>query len=172
MSRDYKVDAMPNLKQIATVLDLPVERLRNVAKKPIAGEAYDPKSINWGAIESFIENRLSKTGYDSVDAVYDDADKVEITVRATGGSAISMLEVEGSNTTPARKYEVKAGDTIVLKSDLTEYLVEYVNETIVVYKPISESGALTLSSATGNRVFNNRFTVKKAEENILQPQAE
>lgn len=156
---EKEVVAMPTLKQIAVVLDCQVERVRSVAKKPIPGEAYDPSKINWSAVEAFIGNRLDKTGYDSVEAVLDAAKEVEVTTRAVG-QATKMLEVEGSTTTPERKLDVKAGDVIVDKKKGIEYEVDYVNPTITVYHPISETGALTLSNAIGNRNFNSKFALK------------
>lgn len=162
MSETLKtVEAMPTLKQIATVLDLPVERVRNVAKKPIIGQAYDPKAINWDALNAFVGNRLERTGYESVEAVYEAAKEVEITVATRGtGAKIQMLDIEGSETTPSRKCELNAGDIITEKKSGTDFVVDYVNATIVVIKPISADGKETLSHAIGNRIFNNKYAKK------------
>ena len=149
--------ARPSLKQLAVVLDIQVERIRNVAKKPIVGQAYDPKAINWDAVDAFITNRLERTGYESLEAVYEAALEVEVAVRVAGGSSKVMLDIEGSTTTPARKVELAAGDTITEKATGEIFKVDYVNETIIVYSPISEEGKTTLSHAIGNRIFNNKF---------------
>lgn len=162
MSEIMNEVARPSLKQLAVVLDLQVERIRNVAKKPIVGQAYDPKAINWDAVDAFITNRLERTGYDSLEAVYEAALAVEVTIKAPGSSK-TMLEVEGSTTTPARKSDLQAGDIIVEKATGEKFEVCYTNETIVVYKPINEEGKITLSHAIGNRIFNNKFEkVEKA----------
>ena len=157
MSEIMNEVARPSLKQLAVVLDVQVERIRNVAKKPIVGQAYDPKAINWDAVETFITNRLDRTGYESVEAVYEAALDVEVAVRAAGGSSKVMLDIEGSTTTPARKVELAVGDIITEKATGENFEVCYTNETIVVYKPISEEGKITLSHAIGNRIFNNKF---------------
>jgi hypothetical protein len=163
MSEIMNEVARPSLKQLATVLVLGVERIKNVAKKPIVGQAYDPKAINWDAVDAFITNRLERTGYDSLEAVYAAALEVEETVRVAGGASKAMLDIEGSTTTPARKSELAAGDVITEKATGENFEVCYVNETIVVYKPISAEGKVTLSHAIGNRIFNNKFAKVVAE---------
>ena len=113
MSEIMNEVARPSLKQLAVVLDVQMDRIRSVAKKPIVGQAYDPKAINWDAIETFISNRLERTGYDSIEDVFAAALEVEDAKPARAAKAeIAMLDVEGSETTPARKIEVNAGDTI------------------------------------------------------------
>lgn len=162
MSEIMNEVARPSLKQLAVVLDVQMDRIRSVAKKPIVGQAYDPKAINWDAIETFISNRLERTGYDSIEDVFAAALEVEDAKPARAAKAeIAMLDVEGSETTPARKIEVNAGDTIYEKKTGTEYKVEFVNETIVVFSPISLEGKLTLSRSIGNRNFNSKFTTNK-----------
>ncbi len=157
MSEIMNEVARPSLKQLAVVLDVQVERIRNVARKPIVGQAYDPKAINWDAVDTFITNRLERTGYESLEAVYEAALEVEVAVRAAGGSSKVMLDIEGSTTTPARKSELAAGDIITEKASGENFKVDYVNDTIVVYSPISAEGKITLSHAIGNRIFNNKF---------------
>lgn len=154
--------ARPSLKQLATVLDIAMDRIRSVAKKPITGQLYDPKAINWDAIDTFVANRLERTGYDSVEAVYEAALLVEDAKPARAAKAEQvMLDVEGNETTPARKIEVNAGDTIYEKKTGAEFKVEFVNPTIVVFSPISAEGKLTLSRSIGNRNFNSKFTLTK-----------
>ena len=161
MSEQKNVVARPTLKQLAVVLDLQVERLRNVAKKPIVGEAYDPKATNWDAIDAFITNRLERTGYASLEEVYAAAAEVEITTTSRGtGSKIQMLDIEGSLTTPDRKCALVPGDIIVEKKSGAEFVVDYTNATIVVFKPVSAEGKETLSHAIGNRIFNNKYAKK------------
>lgn len=165
MSEAKLVEAMPTLKQIATVLGVQVERVRSVAKKPIVGQAYDPKATNWDAIKAFIGNRLERTGYDTVEDVLAAALDVEITVASRGtGAKIQMLDIEGSVTTPSRRCELNPGDIIVEKKSGAEFVVDYVNATIVVIKPISAEGKETLSHAIGNRIFNNKYAKKTDAE--------
>lgn len=156
--------ARPSLKQLAVVLDLQVERIKNVAKKPIVGEAYDPKAINWDAVDAFVTNRLERTGYGSLEEVYAAACEVEVATRVAGGASKVMLEVEGSTTTPARKSDLLVGDIITEKATGENFEVCFVNETIVVYHPIVEEGKIALSHAIGNRIFNNKFAKLTATE--------
>lgn len=147
-----------SLKQIAIVLDCPVERIRNIAKKPIVGQPYDPKAINWDAVDNFIKARLEKSGYESVDEVYDAAAEVEIATKSAGGHTVEMLAVDGSETTPKRKVDLVAGDFIAKKGTGERYVVDFVNDTIIVYSSVECSeGKITLSHAIGNRIFNNKF---------------
>lgn len=153
--------ARPSLKQLATVLDVQIERIRNVAKKPVVGQAYDPTAINWDAVDTFVTNRLERTGYDTLEDVYAAALEVEVTtVTRSSGNKIEALDIEGSTTTPSRKCELVAGDTIIEKKTGAEYLVDYVNATIIVIKPFSLEGKETLSHAIGNRIFNNKYSKK------------
>ena len=157
MSEIMNEVARPSLKQLAVVLDVQVERIKNVAKKPVPGVAYDPKNINWDAVDTFVTNRLERTGYESLEDVYAAALEVEVTTRVAGGASKVMLDIEGSTTTPARKAELAEGDLITEKATGETFEVCYVNETIIVYKPISAEGKITLSHAIGNRIFNNKF---------------
>lgn len=162
MSEIMNEVARPSLKQLAVVLDVQMDRIRAVAKKPIAGQVFDPKAINWDAIDAFITNRLERTGYESVEEVYEAALLVEDAKPARAAKAeIAMLDVEGSTTTPARKIDINAGDTIYEKKTGAEFVVDYVNATIVVFSPISTEGKLTLSRSIGNRNFNSKFTTSK-----------
>ena len=161
MSEKANVGASkPSLKQIAEVLGCPVDRVRSVARKPIPGEPYDPKAINWDAIDAFITNRLEKTGYESLEDVYAAALEVEVkTSTRAAGQKTEMLDVDGSETTPARKLNVQPGDMIHDKKTDTDYEVEYVSPTIVVFHAINvEEGKIALSHSIGNRNFNSRFT--------------
>lgn len=150
----------PSLKQIAEVLGCPVDRVRSYARKPIPGEPYDPKAINWDAIDAFITGRLEKTGYETLEEVYEAALAVEVktTSRASGVKTM-MLDVDGSETTPARKIAVIPGDLIHDKKTDTDYEVEYASDTIVVYHTLEVAeGKIALSHSIGNRNFNSRFT--------------
>lgn len=154
MSELLNVEARPTLKQLATVLDCPLTRVSSVAHKPQSGVAYDPKAINWPALDAFVANRLEKSGYDSVEAVYEAALEVEIPERAKAQPK-AML----TGTTPFRK-EVNVGDTIAMKGEDTQYEVLYTDDTIVVFRALDAEG-LAISHAIGNRVFNNKFYVIK-----------
>jgi len=160
MSEKAPVVARPTLKQLAEVLGCPVDRIRSVARKPIIGEAYDPKAINWDAIDAFIANRLEKTGYDTLEDVYAAALEVEVkTTSRAAGIKTEMLNVEGSETTPARKHNVQPGDIVHDKKTGLDYEVEYVSPTIVVYHSTNvEEGKIALSHSIGNRNFNSRFS--------------
>ena len=168
------------LKQLATVLGVPMERIRTVARKPITGQPYDPKAINWDAIDAFVSNRLARTDFDSVEEVYAAAEEVVTsTGRALGGSAapkkmLKAIDAAGFDedgkailceiaTTPERKGNLSVGDLITEKKTGVECEVVYVDETIVVYRAIAEHDADTcvLTHSIGNRNFNSKFVIGK-----------
>ena len=74
-------DKCPSLNQLAIVLGVPAVRLQSaqVAYKPIEGEPYSAKKINWANVSAFISRRLEKTGYASVEEVYEAAFNTEYT---------------------------------------------------------------------------------------------
>lgn len=150
----------PSLNQLAIVLAIPAARLQSaqVAYKPIEGEAYVAKKINWQSVSEFIERRLDKTGYDTVEAVYEAALETEYTpkraTRAKDPNSVYGKVLFG--TTPVRKGDVKVGDTIYDKKTNTAHEVVFVDATIVCYKEISEEPVVT--NAVGNRMFNMNFS--------------
>ena len=166
------------LKQLATVLGVPMERIRTVARKPITGQLYDPKAINWDAIDAFVSNRLERTDFDSIEEVYEAAAQVVTsTGRALGGSAapkkmLKAIDVAGYDedgtaivceiaTTPERKGDLAVGDLITEKKTGVKCEVVYVDETIVAYKAITDHDEDTyvLTHSIGNRNFNSKFVV-------------
>ena len=166
------------LKQLATVLGVPMERIRTVARKPITGQPYDPKAINWDAIDAFVSNRLARTDFDSVEEVYAAAaEVVTSTGRALGGSAapkkmLKAIDVAGYDengsailceiaTTPERKGNLIVGDLITEKKTGVKCEVVYTDETIVVYKAIAEhdEDTFVLTHSIGNRNFNSKFVI-------------
>lgn len=156
----------PSLNQLAIVLGIPAVRLQSaqVAYKPIAGEPYEAKKINWVSVSNFISRRLDKTGYDSVEAVYAAALATEYTPkRATHTSG------EGSvwgkflfGTTPVRKGNLKVGDKIMKKETGEMFDVVFVSPTIVCYEPLNTDGTENTEVTTlaiGNRMFNNKYSI-------------
>ena len=166
------------LKQLATVLGVSMERIRTVARKPVTGQPYDPKAVNWDAIDAFVGNRLARTDFDTVEEVYEAAAQVVTsTGRALGGSAapkkmLKAIDVAGYDedgtviiceiaTTPERKGNLSVGDLITEKKTGIKCEVVYVDETIVVYKPIADHDEDTyvLTHSIGNRNFNSKFVI-------------
>lgn len=156
--------AQPSLQQLAIVLGIPAVRLQNaqVAYKPIEGQPYSPKTINWANVSNFIERRLEKTGYDTVEDVYAAAlETVYEPKRAT--RAKNPDSVYGKvlfGTTPVRKGHLAVGDTIHNKKTDEDFVVVYVDDTIVCYKK-DEDEAVTMS--IGNRMFNVNFEIVAAD---------
>lgn len=153
----------PSLHQLAIVLDLPVVRLQSaqVAYKPQEGKPYDPKAINWEAVSAFIERRLDKTGYNSIEEVYAAAMETEYTPKKATHAA-----KEGSvwgkflfGTTPLRKGNVVVGSKIKSRKTGVIGTVDFVNDTIVVYTPDAAEGEKVVSGSIGNRLFNMHWDI-------------
>lgn len=153
--------ARPSLNQLAIVLGIPAVRLQSaqVAYKPIEGQPYVAKQINWESVSAFIERRLDKTGYDSVEAVYAAAVETEYTPKR-GTREKDPNSVYGKvlfGTTPLRKGHLVVGDKITAKKTGEEFVVVYVDDTIVCYKAITDEPTVTQS--IGNRMFNMNFDI-------------
>lgn len=164
----------PSLNQLAIVLAIPAARLQSaqVAYKPIEGEAYVAKKINWASVSEFIERRLDKTGYDTVEAVYEAALATEYTpkraTRAKDPNSVYGKVLFG--TTPVRKGNVQIGDVIYDKKTGTENVVVYVDDTIVCYKECCDEPVVT--NAIGNRMFNMNFSFEPVTANAEAADAE
>lgn len=161
----------PSLNQLAIVLGIPAVRLQSaqVAYKPIEGQPYNAKAINWASVSAFIERRLDKTDFDSVQAVYEEACKTEYTPKRGGGRAAAEGSVYGKTlfgTVPVRKGDVKVGDIIYKKKDGSANTVIFVNDTIVVYEACHEEGTKVASEAIGNRMFNMNFSLEPVEKQL------
>lgn len=154
----------PSLNQLAIVLGIPAVRLQSaqVAYKPIEGQPYNAKAINWESVSAFIARRLDKTDYDTVEAVYAAALEVEYTPKRSGKTA-GAGSVYGKTlfgTVPVRKGDVQVGDKIYKKKDGSEHTVIYVNDTIVVYEAAHDENTKVASEAIGNRMFNMNFSLE------------
>ena len=161
----------PSLNQLAIVLGIPAVRLQSaqVAYKPIEGQPYDAKAINWASVSAFIERRLDKTDYDSVQAVYEAACAVEYSPKRGGGRTAAEGSVYGKvlfGTVPVRKGDVKVGDTIYKKKDGSANTVIFVNDTIVVYEAAHDEDTKVALEAIGNRMFNMNFSLEPVEKQL------
>lgn len=157
--------ARPSLHQLAIVLAIPYARLasQQVAYKPVQGQPYT-KEINWDAVDAFVERRLDKTDYDSVEAVYAAALEVEYSPKARrSANPDSVWGKMLFGTTPMRKGNLKVGDIIKHKKTGTTGTIVFVNDTIVCYDEITEDGSRVPTSSIGNRVFNNQFEIVSGE---------
>lgn len=160
-----KENARPSLHQLAIALGIPYARLasQQVAYKPIQGQPYT-KDINWDAVDAFVERRLDKTDFDSVADVYAAALEVEYAPKARrSANPDSVWGKMLFGTTPMRKGNLKAGDTIKHKKTGVTGTIVFVNDTIVCYDAITEDGSKVPTSAIGNRVFNNQYEIVTAE---------
>ena len=156
----------PTLHQLAIVLGLPVVRLQSaqVAYKPVEGKPYKAGEINWANVSAFINRRLEKTGYSTVEDVYNAALSTEYVAKRATRTA-DPNSVWGkilSGTTPVRKGNVKVDDIITEKKTDKQFKVVFVTPTIVCYEPIvaeGEENKFIITEAIGNRMFNLKFTV-------------
>lgn len=162
----YVPKEKPSLNQLAIVLGIPAVRLQSaqVAYKPVEGLPYDPKRINWENVSAFISRRLDKTDYATVEEVYEAALETEYTPKRSGRTGTGTANKVLFGTVPARKGDIKVGDTIVNKKTNEAATVIFVNDTIVVYEPKHEDGEKVVSEAIGNRMFNMKFSIEADAE--------
>ena len=153
----------PSLHQLAIVLGIPAVRLQSaqVAYKPVEGEPYTAKKINWANVSSFIARRLEKTGYDSVEAVYEAAlEAVYTPKRAT--RAKNPDSVYGKilvGTTPVRKGNLEVGSKIKNRKTEEIFTVVFVDASIVCFQGETAEGEIALTKSIGNRMFNMNFDI-------------
>lgn len=153
----------PSLNQLAIVLGVPATRLQSaqVAYKPIEGEAYVAKKINWVSVSEFIARRLDKTGYTSVEDVYTAALATEYTpkraTREKDPNSVYGKVLFG--TTPVRKGHLQVGDKITNKKTGETATVVFVTDTIVCYE--NENDEFKVTNSIGNRMFNLNFVIEE-----------
>lgn len=151
--------AQPTLKAIAEVLGVPQQRLYSVAKQPIAGEVYDARVYNWGAISKFIAKRIGKEGdeFATMEEVYlaalakDEELAASDKRRGSRGTTKVTIDLGEGKSMPGRRKEVKLGDKVTIKDCDVELTVVYLTETHVVLQPENNPALTTLSNWTFNQ---------------------
>ena len=160
----------PTLKAIAEIFDVPQQRLYSIAKQPVAGQVYDARVYNWGAISRFISKRIGKEGdaFQTVEDVYNaaiardeelaSADKRR-SPRKGAGSTKAMIDLGDGKSMPARRKDIAVGDTVYLKKYTDTFKVVYLTDTHVV---LQVEGKPTLNCLS-NWTFNQQITDKAPE---------
>ena len=160
----------PTLKAIAEIFDVPQQRLYSIAKQPVAGQVYDARVYNWGAISRFISKRIGKEGdaFQTVEDVYNaaiardeelaSADKRR-GPRKGAGSTKAMIDLGDGKSMPARRKDIAVGDTVYLKKYTDTFKVVYLTDTHVV---LQVEGKPTLNCLS-NWTFNQQITDKAPE---------
>lgn len=159
----------PSLRAIADIFEVPAQRIYSVAKQPVAGEIYDARVYNWGAISRFIEKRIGKDGdkFATLDEVYEaaiarDAELATVDRRHASrgaGSVKAMVELGNGKQIPARKGELAVGDTVYLKKHAETFKVVYLTESHVCL--IAEGTTVLISLS--NWTYNQQATDNPAE---------
>ena len=158
----------PSLKSIADIFDVPPQRIYSVAKQPVAGEVYDARVYNWGAISRFIEKRIGKEGdkFMTLEEVYEAAIARDDELAASdkrrgsrGGSTKTMIDCGEGKQIPARRKEIALGDTVFLKKYADTFTVVFLTETHVVLQ-VEGKPALTCLS---NWTFNQQYATEPAK---------
>lgn len=168
----------PTLRSIADIFGVPQQRIYSVAKQPIAGQVYDAKVYNWGAISKFIEKRIGKEGdaFQTMEEVYEAAIAHDEELGSQdkrrgsrGTSAKAMIDLGDGKSMPARRKEVAIGDTVHLKRyEDVDFKVVYLTDTHVVLQVEGKSTLNCLSNWT----FNQQLANTKTELSIDEAEAE
>ena len=154
----------PTLRAIAEVFGVPQQRIYSVAKQPVAGQVYDAKVYNWGAISKFISKRIGKEGdeFATMEDVYNAAMAKDEELGAsdkrrgsrTGGTGSSkvMIDLGDGKEMPARRKEIAVGDHISLKRyEGVDFEVVYLTDTHVVLQVVGKTVLNCLSNWTFNQ---------------------
>lgn len=160
----------PSLRAIAEVFDVPPQRIYSIAKQPIAGQVYDKNVYNWDAISKFIIKRIggADDAYKTLEEVYEACiakdEELGSADRRRGsrgaGTPKVMIDLGDGKQMPARRKEVKLGDTVKLKAQDEKFTVVYLTDTHIVMQ-VNEGPALTCLS---NWTFNQKLAAEKAPE--------
>lgn len=164
----------PTLKAIAEVLGVPQQRLYSVAKQPVAGEVYDARVYNWGAISKFIAKRIGKDGdaFATMEEVYEAAlakdEELAASDRRRGSRGTSKVTIDlgDGKSMPARRKDVKVGDFVTIKDCEVDLEVVYLTETHVVLKPAESPSLTTLSNWTFNQKIKNVQTQPASNDEV------
>lgn len=169
--------AQPSLRAIAEALDVQQTRIYSVAKQPVAGEVYDAKVYNWGAITRFVEKRIGEDnpkGFMTLEDVVNAALAIdaELSTRdrrrgpSAGGSSKDMIDVGGGKNIPKRKFEINVGDTVIIKKSDVIYKAVFVNDASVVLQPEDSLMLTSMSNWTLNQKMVPPSGVAKAEAEV------
>lgn len=163
----------PSLKAIADIFEVPPQRIYSVAKQPVAGEVYDARVYNWGAISKFIEKRIGKEGdkFATMEEVYEAAIAHDEELASSdkrrqsrGGSSKVMIDCGDGKQIPARRKEVAVGDTVYLKKYADAFTAVYLTETHIVLQVAGKPTLTCLSNWTFNQqVASEPAKVESAE---------
>ena len=151
----------PTLKAIAYVLEVPQQRIYSVAKQPVAGQVYDARVYNWGAISKFIAKRIGKEGdtFQSMDEVYEASIKADEEFASNdkrkgprgATSSKVLIDLGDGKTMPQRRKELNVGDEIYLKRYDNVFNVVFLTETHVVLQAPNSPVLTCLSNWTLNQ---------------------
>lgn len=151
----------PTLRSIADIFGVPQQRIYSVAKQPIAGQVYDAKVYNWGAISKFIEKRIGKEGdpFQTMEEVYEAAiardEELGSQDKRRGsrgnGSTKAVIDLGDGKSMPARRKEVAIGDIIHLKRYEEAFKVVFMTDTHVVLQVEDKPTLNCLSNWTFNQ---------------------
>lgn len=173
----------PSLRAFALALDIPAARLYAVAKKPVAGQVYDPEARNWDALNEFFIGKLTAGSEDSAYASMEDlvamaAEKdnwlKENSVRNVSAGTSNLVEVDGEMIPKRKSAKFDMGNDqeslLCFKHDAVVYKMVYQTESFTVVRPVAKDGAFTsnelrvLSNATINTKCVPPTTLSKAIE--------
>ncbi len=162
-----------SLTVLAKMLDKPRINLYQVAKKPIQGEVFGKGSINYAALERYIEKKVEDFEefiYCAVAGSFDAVSSDRRKGSATSGNSNKIVGI-GGKSVPVRSVDLKIGDHIRLlrkgADAATEYEVIGLTPSHIALKAVAvaESGAQELL-AFSNWTFGHQFkgTVVTGEE--------
>ena len=168
----------PSLRAFAMVLDVPSTRLYATAKKPVAGQVWDPESKNWDALNEFFTGKLEAEGaaYTSMEELVVAAAEKDkwiaenANVRVATGS--NLIDVDGGKM-PKRKaamFEMGSENEslICFKHDGGVYKMVYQTAGYTCVRAVNEDGSFAkeevrvLSNATLNTKCVSPHTMAQA----------
>lgn len=158
----------PSIKAFALALNIPVTRLNNIAKTPIAGQVWDPSITNWDALNEFFQKKITEGKVENMVALVESAKEKDeylatASVRHTGVSTgANLVDVDGGKM-PARKsakFEMggEQESLICFKKDAGVYKMVYQTAGYTAIRPVGPDGnfSMELVRVVSNATLNTK----------------
>ena len=182
----FEEDSAPSLRAIALAVGVPPAKVYAASKKPIAGQVYNPDSVNKEAVSELLESKLGVevvdfTGlpvvYHTLDDIADAVVRAEEHIAATDRRRVAQsrfIEVDGVQVEKRKsdmfEMESERASAICFNGDDTVYAMVYQTRSFTVLRPVGSDGQFT--SDTVRLMSNSTLNTKAVSPLMLKDSIE
>ena len=155
-----------SMRAIATVIGVNPSRMYAIAKKPVAGQMYDPEATNWDAISAYVESKLAEKNFEDMKAFVTAAQEVDAelkaNIRRVAVPGANLIEVDGEKVSARKSAKFEMGGEnesyICFKHDALVYKMVYQTEGYTVLRPVNSDGtfAMEMLRVVSNGTLNTK----------------